>query len=117
MSSDEPSDIVKLVTDHPEFREYYQDILEFRRSPKELVSMFSEALRMMDRNTERYMVNELQKDVEELKSTVAEQADTISEQAELLTQKDETLQAQTELLKQQSDEIELLRAELEMCKK
>ncbi len=96
LSSDEPDDIVRLVMNHPEFAEYYQDILEFRRSPKELVGMFSEALRMMDRNTERYMVNELQKDVEDLKSTVAEQADTIFEQA---------------------DEIARLRAELEKYKK
>jgi hypothetical protein len=35
-SSDEPTDIVKLVNAYPEFRYLYQDITEFRREPKEL---------------------------------------------------------------------------------
>ena len=52
LSSDAPSDIIKLVTAYPKFQEYYNDISKFRKNPKELVNMFSEALAIMDRNTE-----------------------------------------------------------------
>jgi hypothetical protein len=64
-SSDAPADIVKLVNTYPEFLSCYQDIMEFRRHPKELITMFSEALYIMDRNLERYMVEESKKEVEE----------------------------------------------------
>ena len=46
--------------------------------------MFSDALREMDRNTERYMVEELNKQVENLKESVAEKNTTIAEKDTLI---------------------------------
>lgn len=51
LSSDEPVDIINLITLYPEFRELYQEIAQFRKNPKELIYMYSEALAIMDRNT------------------------------------------------------------------
>ena len=45
----------------PEFAALYKDIAEFRRKPEEVIGMFSEALRIMDRNTTKYMIQDLQK--------------------------------------------------------
>ena len=59
LSSDAPSDIIKLVTAYPKFQEYYNDISKFRKNPKELINMFSEALAIMDRNTELYMMTDV----------------------------------------------------------
>ena len=67
LSSDAPSDIIKLVTAYPKFQEYYNDISKFRKNPKELVNMFSEALAIMDRNTELYMMTEMHDTIDELK--------------------------------------------------
>ena len=68
--------MVQFVNQYPEFLPYYQDIITFRKKPEELIHMFSDALREMDRNTERYMVEELNKQVEDLKTelntTIAE---------------------------------------------
>jgi hypothetical protein len=80
-SSDEPADIVKLVNTYPEFLSCYKDIMEFRRHPKEVVAMYSEALYIMDRNLERYMVEEKQKELDAAKQTIAEQEAALSEQA------------------------------------
>ena len=41
-----------------------QKVFEFRQNVKGLVHMFSEALSVMTKNTERYMVEQLQKKVE-----------------------------------------------------
>ena len=55
---------MKLIEAYPEFIDIYREIAEFRRDPKELIGMFSEALLELDRNTERYMIDELKEDVE-----------------------------------------------------
>lgn len=68
----DPERICTLVNSHPEFLEYYQDLVSFRRQPKELITMFSEALRVMDHNTEVYMVEQLQKKQAELEAQNAE---------------------------------------------
>ena len=55
--------VTRLVEEHPEFIEIYREIAEFRKDPKELIGMFSEALYEMDKATERYMIEELQDDL------------------------------------------------------
>ncbi len=60
LSSDEPTDIIALITAYPEFRELYQDIAAFRTKPKELITMYSEALEIADRNTVRLMIDDMQ---------------------------------------------------------
>ena len=67
MTEDDPDEIVRFVNQYPEFLPCYHDLIAFRQNPKELVNMFSDALREMDKNTERYMVEELNKEVSELK--------------------------------------------------
>lgn len=61
LSSDQPADIIRLVSAYPEFLPCYRDIVEFRRNPKELMFMYSEALAILDRNTEIYMCELLKK--------------------------------------------------------
>ncbi len=67
LSSDHPADIVRPVNAYPEFLACYQDNMEFRKKPKELMNRYSEALAILDKNTEIYMCENLKKEVEELK--------------------------------------------------
>jgi septal ring factor EnvC (AmiA/AmiB activator) len=90
-SSDEPADIVKLVNAYPEFRYLYQDIMEFRREPKELMHMFSEALRIMDRNLEKYMVEEAQKEAEDTQRKLAEAKAALADTEAALADKEAAL--------------------------
>ncbi|MDE7022142.1 MAG: hypothetical protein K2P23_14765, partial [Lachnospiraceae bacterium] len=46
------------------FLPIYQEIADFAQNPKELMNMFSEALRIMDHNLERMMVEEIRKECE-----------------------------------------------------
>ena len=94
LTEDNPEKMVQFVNQYPEFLPYYQDIITFRKKPEELIHMFSNALREMDRNTERYMVEELNKQVEDLK---AELNTTIAEKDAALIQKD------SELIKRNSE--------------
>ena len=91
LSSSEPKDILELITKYPEFAEYYQDIVDFRKKPKELISMFSEALAMLDHNTELYMISELQNEVKEMENVLAEKINAIAELDNTIAEKDSTI--------------------------
>ena len=75
----DPDEIVEFVNDFPEFLPCYHDLISFRKNPKELITMFSEALRELDRNTEKYMVEQLHNQVVELQGLVAEKDNKLSE--------------------------------------
>lgn len=78
--------------------------------------MFSDALREMDRNTEKYMVEELNQQVRELKDDVSNLTaikDTLTAQNDTLTAQNDTLANQhtddVRLIEQLQKEIEELR--------
>lgn len=105
LGSDEPADILRIVRSYPFFHELYQDIVNFRFHPKELISMFSEALRIMDQNTVKYMIDEL-------KAELSQKDSEISAQKAALSQKDTQLSVQKSILLQKDSEIERLRSQL-----
>ena len=79
LSSDNPSDIINLVSAFPEFKEYYQDIVNFRHHPKELIHMYSEALAILDRNTTQYMIDELKTELQETQNDLQVTQNSLSE--------------------------------------
>ena len=48
-----------MVKARPDFISLYRDIAEYRKKPEEVIGMFSEALRIMDRNTTKYMIDDM----------------------------------------------------------
>ena len=95
---------MRLINSHPEFLPMYKEITEFRKEPAEVIGMFSEELRIMDRNTTKYMIDELHEQVEaainenkELKKENAENNKTINSQAQTIEEQAKTI----EMLKRQ----------------
>ncbi len=58
---------MEVIRAYPEFRELYQEVFRFRYQKKELISMYSEALLILDANTVQYMVEEQKKEILEMK--------------------------------------------------
>ena len=117
LSSDKPEDMLRLVEQYPEFAECYQDILSFRKKPKESISMFSEALIQMDKNTVQYMIEEQQKELEERqKELEAQQNKLEAQQNEIKAQQNE-IEAQQNEIEAQQNEIEAQQKELQESKK
>ncbi len=79
--------VSKLIEAFPQFAPLYQEITDFVKDPKELMDMLSKELYIMDRNTERLMVEELQDQVSGL---VAENASLTTENASLLKELEES---------------------------
>lgn len=101
IASDKMEDIKRVCEAYPEFKELYQDVFKFRYQPKELVSMFSEALRMLDKATEQYMIDDLMRKNEELK----EKNEELKEKNEELKEKNEELKEKNEELKGKNEEL------------
>lgn len=63
------------------FLPIYQEITDFAQNPKELMKMFSEALRIMDRNLERQMVEEIRAELEAKLATAEAKAEAAEKNA------------------------------------
>jgi chromosome segregation ATPase len=93
---EQPEEIISLVNSFPEFAALYKDIAEFRRKPEEVIGMFSEALRIMDHNTTKYMIEDLQRQYEEAVAK-RDEAETKLDETEMKLGEAETKLGETEM--------------------
>ena len=84
--------------------------------PEEVLSMFSEALRIMDENTALYMIDEMKNEISEQNEMISEQNETISEQNETISEQNEKIDSLENENKAQRDLIANLQAQLDMYK-
>ena len=92
-------DAESLVEEYPWLEEIYRELAMLRQRPEEVLGMFSDALKILDRNTVKYMIEEQQK-------VMDDQRRELEEQKRRLLEKDQTLQ-------EKEAEIQTLKAMLE----
>lgn len=64
MSSDEPEDIVRLITDYPEFKVIYDEVYNLCLNVEKVMEMFSKELKELDQNTVQLMIDEMQEELD-----------------------------------------------------
>lgn len=72
LSMDAPSVILELIEKYPEFGELYGQIYEICRNVEDVMGLFSKELLEMDRNTTRYMIDEMQEEINRKKKELGE---------------------------------------------
>ena len=87
-STDDPEEIIKLITDFPQFKPMYETLYQMCRNVENVMDFFSEELREMDRNTVRYMIDELQKEVDLQKALLQEKDAALAEKDSVIAEKD-----------------------------
>ena len=100
LSMDEPDMIIKLIEEYPEFKVMYQQVYEMCRNVEGLMGIFSEELKIMDRNTVKYMVDQMQDelDMERCQRQTAEQErDQAIKEAQFWKKKVEELEKSKEV--------------------
>ena len=105
-SSDKPADILKLIDAYPEFRELYAEIAEFRKNPKELIGMYSEALTIADNNTVKLMIDDMRDEIIAQANLIAAKNDELAAKDNELAAKDNELAARDNLIAQLMKELE-----------
>lgn len=67
-SSDDPDIIMELLDDYPEFKDIYKEGYQICLNVEKVMEMFSEELYILDRNTEKFMFEEMQRELDEMRS-------------------------------------------------
>ena len=143
IASDQLEDVCRVVEKYPEFWELYEEVFRFRFQKEELISMYSDALRILDENTVQYMVEEQKevieaqrrrleekdketkeqrlmiesqrRDLEVKEQETREQREIIDSQRRNLEAKEQKTREQREVIDNQRREIERLRKLLNIC--
>ena len=64
LGCDEPEYISKLLETHPDFKSMYHDLYGICRNTERMMTMFfSEELKILDDNTVKYMMDQLEEEV------------------------------------------------------
>ncbi len=63
MCMDEPETIITIIEKYPDFKAIYEHIYNICLNIEEVMSMFSEELRELDRNTAQLMIDEMQEEL------------------------------------------------------
>ena len=118
--------LVALVSDYPWMEAICKDMSEYMYDPEEVITMFSEALRMLDENTVHYMIDELQKERDKAVAALSEKdaeiatvlseknamLSTLSEKDAALSEKDAEIAAVLSEKNAMQSEIAALKAQL-----
>ena len=64
MACDEPERIIELITRFPEFKPMYETLYQMCLNVERVMEMFSEELRILDKNTVKYMIEEQQQEID-----------------------------------------------------
>lgn len=113
LATESAAEAEKLVEEYPWLEEIYQEIAMMRQNPEEVLLMFSDALKILDKNTVHYMIEEQQKEIEEKKKVLAEQEKVLAEQEKEIAEQDKKLAEQDKALQEKDQEIEALKRQLE----
>jgi phage terminase large subunit-like protein len=97
--------ILEVCDAFPEFIPLYERVFSYRKEASDMADIYYEALQIMNRNTELYMVEELQEQRKELQEKQKKMQEEID-------QKDSALAQLQEDKKQQEMEIQRLREQL-----
>ena len=91
-------DLTEILAVYPRLEAIYQDMASYLHKPEEVLTMFSDALKILDNNTVQYMIDEMQ--------------NTIDDQKAQLSDKDSQLADKDSLINDQAAEIAALKKQL-----
>ncbi len=98
LGSDEPEDIVQLITEYPEFKAAYEEVYNLCLNTEKIMGIFSEELKLLDQNTVQFMIDEMQQEIDGCKQTITEKNQVIAEQDQAMTEKDQVIAKQDQEL-------------------
>lgn len=103
LSTDTIEEAERLIRKYPWLEEIFEEMSRYVYKPEEVLSMFSEALKIMDQNTVRYMMDEMQEELSEAKSKLSDIRHELSDtKNELSDAKNELSDTKNELAETES---------------
>lgn len=104
--SDTPEMIIKLLNQNSDFQKIYEEIYTLCLNMEGMMEMFSKELEILDRNTVKLMIDEMEEELAQVKASVAKQVEEqVAEKvAEQVAQAKENIARELEEEKQKIEE-------------
>ena len=106
LTAETMADVERVIRRYPWSEPIFREMSAYVNNPEEVILMFSEALKIADRNTVKYMIEELQ-------DKATHEAELRKQETELRKQTEENLQQETERRKQAEENQRLTEADLQ----
>ncbi len=65
-------DLTEILAVYPWLEAIYQDMASYLHKPEEVLTMFSDALKILDHNTVQYMIDEMQNTIDDQKAQISD---------------------------------------------
>ena len=118
LTDDRPERILELITKYPEFKPMYETLYQMCLDVEKVMNMFfSEELRILDRNTVQYMIDEQQKELDEQQKIILNNMKELASQREQIKENIKELAEQKEKIASQKRQNDLLEEENARLKK
>lgn len=82
-----------MITTYPDFKLMYDDVYNLCNNIEKVMEMFSKELKILDENTVRYMIDEMQGTIDGMQGTIDEMQSTITSQQSIIADKDTAIEA------------------------
>ena len=92
LTNDDPERMIELITQYPEFKPMYETVYQICQNVERVMNMFSEELRILDRNTVKYMIEEQEQEIERQKAELEEKNQQLEEKEQQLEEKAEVIE-------------------------
>ena len=100
LTAETMADVERVIRRYPWSEPIFREMSAYVNNPEEVILMFSEALKIADRNTVKYMIEELQ-------DKATHEAELRKQETELRKQTEENLQQETQRRKQAEENQKL----------
>ena len=98
-------DAERLMEEYPWLEEVYRELAMLRQRPEEVLRMFSDALRIMDQNTVKYMIEEQQKVMDDQRKEIDEQRRALLEKDQKIQEKDQKIHEKDQKLQERDQKL------------
>ena len=112
LATENIEDAELLINDYPWLAEIYEEMTDYMNKPEEVLSMFSDALKILDRNTVQYMIEEQAQQLEQQMKQLDAQNQQLDEQAQQLIEQAKQLDEQNQQLDEQAKQLDALNQQM-----
>lgn len=104
---------MQLVEKVPEFKALYEGVYTMCQNVERMMEMFSKELEILDKNTVRYMIDEMQEELEGQKKEIKGQQKKLEDQSRIILEDAKRMEEMNQLLKKREEKIRELMEQLE----
>ena len=112
LSTRNVDDLTEILAVYPWLEAIYQDMASYLHKPEEVLTMFSDALKILDHNTVQYMIDEMQNTIDDQKAQLNDAHSQLTDMHSQLADKDSQLTDMHSQLADKDSQIAALKAQL-----